>query len=74
MSEIRLKITERSADYHCCLDGNDAVWDPGKTPRQAVYRWVLTHGAGHGVHEQPAALAYYVTLSGTEVVNEQEEV
>lgn len=46
---IRLIITRRADDIHCALEGNPGAWDCGKTTAEAVGKWIVTHGADHGV-------------------------
>ncbi|RTL07728.1 hypothetical protein EKK58_00880 [Candidatus Dependentiae bacterium] len=46
---LKLVITRRNGDIHCALEGNPAVWDCGKTTAEAVGKWIVTHGADHGV-------------------------
>ena len=38
-----LLVTERADDFHVCLAGDEANWECGKTPSEAVGRWLLHH-------------------------------
>lgn len=49
MVKLIIKWRSRFNDYHVALNGNDAVWDCGKSPHGAVKEWVRTHGKNHGI-------------------------
>lgn len=38
-----IKVTERSDDFHACIDGKPGYWGCGKTPRDAIGNLVQAH-------------------------------
>lgn len=50
---VCVQIRKRSSDYHCRLAGDAKVWDCGKTPDEAIGRWMTTHGADFGINVFP---------------------
>lgn len=48
-ARVSLTLTKRSDDFHCCLTGDEKVWDCDDTIAGAIGKWVLTHGRERGV-------------------------
>jgi hypothetical protein len=46
---VKILITERTSDFHACIDGQPGKWGCGKTPMHAIADLVLTWRADFGI-------------------------
>jgi len=38
-----LELRKRSDDWHCQLKGEGGIWQPGRTPAEAIGNWIMAH-------------------------------
>ena len=46
---MRLKVTKRTGDWHCCVEGDESVWGCGKTIAEAIGNLVWSHADWFGI-------------------------
>jgi len=47
---MNLEIRNRGGDFHVQRVAQPAVWECGKTPEEALGKWLVTHGTDHGIY------------------------
>jgi hypothetical protein len=43
IGKLRIRVTERFADFHACVVGKRGIWDCGRTPDAAIGALIRTH-------------------------------